>query len=113
MARRQPGIAHHLCALRLSGRPFRPQGKEDGRVAIEGRQAPRLAARRLWRDGRGSEEVAGILRFVTDRQAFSGFRRRRPPVRSGPRSEEHTSELQSLMRNSYAVFCLKNKKTKT
>src|SRR3546814_6516531 len=34
--------------------------------------------------------------------------------KSGPmedvRSEEHTSELQSLMRNSYAVFCLKKKK---
>src|SRR3546814_6148800 len=29
------------------------------------------------------------------------------------RSEEHTSELQSLMRNSYAVFCLKNKTKKT
>src|SRR3546814_6594101 len=28
------------------------------------------------------------------------------------RSEEHTSELQSLMRNSYAVFCLNTKKTK-
>src|SRR3546814_1000386 len=28
----------------------------------------------------------------------------------GDRSEEHTSELQSLMRNSYAVFCLKKKK---
>src|SRR3546814_10021574 len=28
-----------------------------------------------------------------------------------PRSEEHTSELQSLMRNSYAVFCLQKKKT--
>src|SRR3546814_9695372 len=28
----------------------------------------------------------------------------------GLRSEEHTSELQSLMRNSYAVFCLKQKK---
>src|SRR3546814_3770940 len=27
----------------------------------------------------------------------------------GSRSEEHTSELQSLMRNSYAVFCLKKK----
>src|SRR3546814_2467974 len=27
----------------------------------------------------------------------------------GTRSEEHTSELQSLMRNSYAVFCLKKK----
>src|SRR3546814_3163477 len=29
----------------------------------------------------------------------------------GHRSEEHTSELQSLMRISYAVFCLKNKNT--
>src|SRR3546814_2266787 len=29
------------------------------------------------------------------------------------RSEEHTSELQSLMRSSYAVFCLKKKKEKT
>src|SRR3546814_8163190 len=29
--------------------------------------------------------------------------------RIGPRSEEHTSELQSLMRISYAVFCLKKK----
>src|SRR3546814_4049839 len=28
-----------------------------------------------------------------------------------PRSEEHTSELQSLMRSSYAVFCLKKKNT--
>src|SRR3546814_1299308 len=33
-----------------------------------------------------------------------------PGVREGNRSEEHTSELQSLMRISYAVFCL-NKKT--
>src|SRR3546814_5647894 len=29
------------------------------------------------------------------------------------RSEEHTSELPSLMRNSYAVFCLKKKKTES
>src|SRR3546814_9769348 len=32
---------------------------------------------------------------------------------AGARSEEHTSELQSLMRISYAVFCLKKKTTKT
>src|SRR3546814_12482328 len=32
------------------------------------------------------------------------------PTRNGRRSEEHTSELQSLMRISYAVFCLKKKK---
>src|SRR3546814_3077532 len=36
------------------------------------------------------------------------------PVRRDPvqRSEEHTSELQSLMRSSYAVFCLKKKKNR-
>src|SRR3546814_9220799 len=34
-------------------------------------------------------------------------------VREGIRSEEHTSELQSLMRISYAVFCLKKKKKTT
>src|SRR3546814_8496610 len=32
------------------------------------------------------------------------------PISTSTRSEEHTSELQSLMRISYAVFCLKKKK---
>src|SRR3546814_2892979 len=36
---------------------------------------------------------------------------RRPSILGATRSEEHTSELQSLMRISYAVFCLKKKKT--
>src|SRR3546814_10916682 len=49
----------------------------------------------------------------------NGLLRARPPYAAGPsmgysrrsgRSEEHTSELQSLMRISYAVFCLKKKK---
>src|SRR3546814_2926156 len=35
------------------------------------------------------------------------------PLRADSRSEEHTSELQSLMRISYAVFCLKKKQTQT
>src|SRR3546814_6527263 len=39
---------------------------------------------------------------------FAGQRQRRADRHSG-RSEEHTSELQSLMRISYAVFCLKKK----
>src|SRR3546814_1689065 len=43
------------------------------------------------------------------REAEANFRER---VREWVRSEEHTSELQSLMRISYAVFCLK-KKTRT
>src|SRR3546814_8720231 len=43
-----------------------------------------------------------------------GHRRGRHPrlrLEGHERSEEHTSELQSLMRISYAVFCLKKKKT--
>src|SRR3546814_3954508 len=43
-------------------------------------------------------------------QKLTGLARellRRPWKGPGLRSEEHTSELQSLMRNSYAVFCLK------
>src|SRR3546814_6141692 len=36
-----------------------------------------------------------------------------PSLAASSRSEEHTSELQSLMRISYAVFCLKKKKNQT
>src|SRR3546814_4784085 len=41
----------------------------------------------------------------------SSFRAMFRASSSDPRSEEHTSELQSLMRISYAVFCLKKKTT--
>src|SRR3546814_6892633 len=47
---------------------------------------------------------AGLVSMIRARKPPHG----RPP--GLPRSEEHTSELQSLMRNSYAVFCLKKKK---
>src|SRR3546814_3055309 len=40
----------------------------------------------------------------------AGKGERRPTIEASARSEEHTSELQSLMRISYAVFCLKKKK---
>src|SRR3546814_3078866 len=39
-----------------------------------------------------------------------GAQERTPRLVGGFRSEEHTSELQSLMRSSYTVFCLKKKK---
>src|SRR3546814_6703395 len=45
-------------------------------------------------------------------QAEAILRHQRAAIeQEGRRSEEHTSELQSLMRISYAVFCLKKKKT--
>src|SRR3546814_10225612 len=74
------------------------------------------------------EEIAIIIdvpRMKIDRQVTTrndGFQTQQdrsdqslaPPVTAARhRSEEHTSELQSLMRISYAVFCLKKKKLTT
>src|SRR3546814_10720458 len=50
----------------------------------------------------------GATRQVVEGRA--GRLLRHPQADGVLRSEEHTSELQSLMRNSYAVFCLKKKK---
>src|SRR3546814_5524391 len=66
-----------------------------------------------------AERQAGIAfahvdvvdRYATDLQR-GGDAHRTCPVRA-ERSEEHTSELQSLMRISYAVFCLKKKLANT
>src|SRR3546814_9488255 len=57
-------------------------------------------------DDRGRRGGAGDPDHALARRA----RRRRI---AAPRSEEHTSELQSLIRISYAVFCLKKKNTET
>src|SRR3546814_12688952 len=55
--------------------------------------------------------AAPPLLVVDERQQREGPRRVEDFVRDmAMRSEEHTSELQSLMRISYAVFCLKKKK---
>src|SRR3546814_2798578 len=55
-----------------------------------------------------SSRVAGDRREV-ENDAPIAYRQRQKRLQ--PRSEEHTSELQSLMRISYAVFCLKKTKT--
>src|SRR3546814_10233808 len=63
--------------------------------------------------GMGTALGAIGLGEMLDRQLLGMLeihRRVMPLGRSRDRSEEHTSELQSLMRTSYAVFCLKNKK---
>src|SRR3546814_9140325 len=63
----------------------------------------------------GHEGGHGLSRIRirrTDRHRHVGEHQQEGPVSRRaypPRSEEHTSELQSLMRISYAVFCLKKK----
>src|SRR3546814_3185160 len=69
-----------------------PDGRHDAeRGADEG--APHL----------GDQLFASIF-FRTERASLIAVE---PASTADPRSEEHTSELQSLMRISYAVFCLK------
>src|SRR3546814_998082 len=57
--------------------------------------------------------VGHRVRFVEDDHAVEVGAQPVDDLLDAARSEEHTSELQSLMRISYAVFCLKKKKPKT
>src|SRR3546814_7986883 len=79
---------------------------DDGadRSVIRRRIGLGVVERRLEDRGR---EVERVLQRQVDRVHRL---RRHPPFAAIDRSEEHTSELQSLMRISYAVFCLKTKK---
>src|SRR3546814_6211317 len=69
---------------------------------------PGLASPRAVYDGI-VPAIEGTHRVYTVQ--VNGFGGGDPGKNLAPRSEEHTSELQSLMRISYAVFCLKKKKT--
>src|SRR3546814_1650197 len=60
-----------------------------------------------------SNSINSVLVFPDEATSFWGGQCLDQPASPPPRSEEHTSELQSLMRISYAVFCLKKKITIT
>src|SRR3546814_7152264 len=78
------------------------------RAAVIDRIAARPAGQRAAVDPHEHRRILRILRRPdVERQAVLAHRRQVP----GIRSEEHTSELQSLMCISYAVFCLKTKNT--
>src|SRR3546814_4062394 len=88
----QPGHAMIVEAQEDALDPLAAVGEACGQFAIE------------------CSDVAGHVNRVAERIRANTVllsRLRATPVRSSWRSEEHTSELQSLMRISYAVFCLK------
>src|SRR3546814_2915797 len=94
VARRQPDIDYTVQALaRTEGSRF--DQKRDRSALADDRTAGRVER------GCSGHGIDGCFRNV----GLAGY-----PVESSLRSEEHTSELQSLMRISYAVFCLKQKK---
>src|SRR3546814_5780370 len=97
--RREPACT----AAALAGPPLRDRHLAvRDRAAGRGRVPPLLNGRRRVLDDAGGLDVAGRLdNHRRGRHRLAGAR--------VVRSEEHTSELQSLMRISYAVFCLKKK----
>src|SRR3546814_9470353 len=75
------------------------------RAAVDAQQGPQSVGGQAGRERTAEMEAQGESLFALA-----------PAARGGEqhvRSEEHTSELQSLMRISYAVFCLKKKKDET
>src|SRR3546814_2676365 len=80
---------------------FRSHGADEAAAVHLGGAADLRAPRHAGRDAGAADQPAAPPLCPHHHRAL-------PPV---DRSEEHTSELQSLMRISYAVFCLKKKKT--
>src|SRR3546814_7602800 len=96
-------------------------GKLEGKVAVitGGSSGMALASARRFVEegayvfitGRRQETLDEAVKLIG--RNVTGVRGDAANLDDLDRSEEHTSELQSLMRISYAVFCLKNKKNVT
>src|SRR3546814_1331451 len=97
MTERASALARKRNAIKLHPVVDQPEAKLFGDLALKFFQI-------------GIDKLDHLARFDIDQMivmcVMRGF------IARAPRSEEHTSELQSLMRISYAVFCLKKKNKK-
>src|SRR3546814_10185101 len=104
-----------VCSSDLAVRRWRraPEAAALRTLSHHGHQRTRLRPRDPAGDpadsGGGLSPGRGWLSCHRGAGLWRGLLDRRLPRRLLSRSEEHTSELQSLMRISYAVFCLKKK----
>src|SRR3546814_10386122 len=92
-----------VCSSDLHAGEYGARRIYEGQLAVLGRSACAPTLRHMH-----AQELAHLSTFED-----LLVRHRVRPTLLQPRSEEHTSELQSLMRISYAVFCLKKKNTLT
>src|SRR3546814_4096434 len=102
------GIGEQECAHVLSGR-LRQRHQRRAGAARGGFDRADPDRDRSARD-RGAEPEEAAALEIADRLGLAAFHAQQIGG-ARHRSEEHTSELESLMRISYAVFCLKKKKT--
>src|SRR3546814_2616251 len=103
--RRGRGVFFHRLPLSL-----RPAGQERLVVVASACRHGQSSSRAMAPGGALRGRSTGGRRLNDSSSTFFAFLRFRFTKTSSTRSEEHTSELQSLMRISYAVFCLKKKK---
>src|SRR3546814_6121361 len=97
-----PHFSPTPCAARLTGAWFsRAHSRFEDAVDAATGAASAYCSSSAWK--RGSSRIGSQV---------GSMRRCAGLTHHNDRSEEHTSELQSLMRISYAVFCLKKKKQK-
>src|SRR3546814_1267257 len=102
MARATNGSSRQMPRFPCRGRRFGAENREEMISAVPLRLASRLDLAGLLRRDWRVAAMIGLLLLVPGAGIVEG-----QIARGDRRSEEHTSELQSLMRLSYAVFCLK------
>src|SRR3546814_9695892 len=106
------GVSLQTVSRVINNEPnVRPEMQQRVRASIDKLgYVPSIAAQRM------SGSRSYLILAINDRErTIAAWRGRQgidwvDQMLRGGRSEEHTSELQSLMRTSYAVFCLKKKK---
>src|SRR3546814_10050178 len=102
----------HTKQLRMSREDVRQENKEsDGDPQVKGRirrQQRAMARRRMMSAVPAADVIVTNPTHYAVALSYQDGQRGAPRV-VAKRSEQHTSELPSLMRTSYAVFCLKKK----
>src|SRR3546814_10560354 len=104
-----PALLYHGSTKDILGRRnyFADRGFRVDELVVPPKQEREGHAIRTLMARRGVEYDAVFIEYLLYPELMAYLRERYPRAR---RSEEHTPELQSLMRISYAVFCLKKKK---
>src|SRR3546814_2646190 len=102
-ARREPDAALRFVAAELQHQAARAGEVRDAATARPGREGLQRDAAQRWRSDPGRLPDAPVRRAVEGVRRDGRGRVVRADVPPAVRSEEHTSELQSLMRTSYAV----------
>src|SRR3546814_10042820 len=100
-----------VCSSDLSGLPVLRRHSKHHCAGPTNSKRRAILSKDTFPDRSATLWVSASLAAITRLTILISMRHQMLSIRIAARSEEHTSELQSLMRISYAVFCLKKKTT--